>query len=155
MPLIKSGSKEALAYCAGLVDGEGSISAAPSHHSALNYRVSLAITMCDINGLKFVSNIFGGNIRKEKALTKSGKEIYSWAIYCRNAADALEQMLPYLQVKKSRAIKAIKLARMMRDKKSQRLPIGSDEIVMRHEIAASIRSENIASNGRLIKHASN
>lgn len=168
MPLIKSGSRAAvsqnrysirdtdLAYAAGIIDGEGSISASHSSKCAKNVRIILNVAMCDPSAVVFLQQTFGGNLRREKRMTKSGRPIYSWSLYCRKAASVLQLILPYLRIKRQRAADAIKLALMMRRvQESHKAIINEEEINLRIALAAKIKAENLASNGRAVRYAIN
>jgi hypothetical protein len=142
-----------IAWCAGLFDGEGSISASKSYHSPDNIRVTINVGMCDPEAVYKIASVMGGRVRKEKRKTKSGKAIFVWSLHCRKAADALELMLPCLVTKRSRAEYAIQLARLMRPKRDSTTPIAANDAAKRHALAARIRQENLGSNGRLARYA--
>jgi hypothetical protein len=143
-----------VAYCAGLFDGEGCISASRSYHCQKNVRVSIYVTMCDRAGPEFMARTFGGHVREWKRKTRSGKAVFSWGLHCRKAAAVLELMLPYLQIKRSRAESAIKLAALSIGRDRTRTHQFSDaEISLRYQLMAVIRSENFSSNGRIARHA--
>lgn len=146
-------SKTELAYAAGLFDGEGSISASRSSHSPANWRVIVAVSMCDKAPVEFMARVFGGRALEIKQKTKSGKAIYQWAVYCRNAAEVLKLLLPYLLVKSDKARDAIALAALMRSRTTQRVTITEEEAAQRKAIADRIRAANMSSNGRLVKYA--
>jgi hypothetical protein len=144
-----------IAYAAGIIDGEGSISASVSPRCAKNFRIHVAVGMCDREVPDFLAQVFGGKVRLEKRKTGAGKSVFTWTIYCRNAAEFLALVLPYLRVKRDRAEDAILLASMMRNRvEVMRTPFGEGEIAARMEIASRIKAANIASNGRLANHAS-
>lgn len=156
MPLERSIAEVDLAYAAGIVDGEGSISASVSVHSPLNFRVVIAVSMCDYAVPEFMAHIFGGRVVERKQKTKSGKIVYTWALYCRNAAGALNLMVPYLLIKKARAESAIKLAMMMRPRqiaRREKLTFSIEEIRCRHLLADLVTNANFASNGRMTRYA--
>lgn len=144
---------EDLAYIAGLFDGEGSISVSRSPNCIKNIRVLVSVTMCDREGPDFIGSVLGGTVTKLKRKTKTGKDIYSWALYCKKAAAALELLLPYLKVKNAKAKDAILLAALMRSRgEAKNYPFTALDIGKRLEIYQRIRAANSASNGR-IPHA--
>jgi hypothetical protein len=140
-----------IAYIAGLVDGEGSIGVSASSHSLTNYRIKLDITMCDRQAIDFAASVFGGKVVQLKHKTSSGKAIYSWVLWCQKAANVLEQLIPYLLIKRDRAQKAVQLARMMKRANAAIVREGGsiDLVSIRHAIAGEIRSANFTSNGRI------
>jgi hypothetical protein len=116
----------------------------------MNYRITIAVVMCDAEPVQFMAKVFGGRCRLLKQVTKSGRPIYMWSLYCRKAANALELLLPYLTVKRSRSINAIQLARSMRTRGNDRLAIlSSSQLDARIKLASAIRAENYHSNGRI------
>lgn len=138
----------ALAYCAGLIDGEGSISSSASRKCPSNYRIIVSISMCNPDGLEVLSATFGGTVKLEKRKTVTGKPVYSWVCYCRNAAHVLESVLPFLKVKKKQALVAIKLAQMMRPRTMKRADknasLSSVEINNRMSLSSEIKALNNA-----------
>jgi len=143
-----------IAYCAGILDGEGSISASKSTGCSLNFRVIVSVSMCDAEPLHLFVKLFGGCVKTTKTPTRTGKPIFYWAIFCRNAADVLETLLPYLLVKRQRAINAIQLARSMKTRGTASHHDFTDlEVANRQKLATAIRSENFSTNGRLASRA--
>lgn len=153
MPL-KSGSDTDRAYAAGLIDGEGSISASPSPRCQHNYRVQVAVAMCDYEPLGWLMETFGSKVRIERRVTKTGKPIFTWSLYCQNAADFLEMLLPYLKIKRGRAIDATALARLSKSRTKAKAHVFTvDELATRRALADQIRTANIESNGRFARYA--
>ena len=144
-----------LAYIAGLFDGEGSIGSSPSRKAPMNYRVYISIGMCDRAPIDFAASVLGGKVVQCKRMTLSGKPVYTWKLWCQKAADVLEQLMPYLLIKRERAEKAIQLARMMNRGNATLVRDGGeiDLIAERHEIAELIRNENFKTNARIIHFA--
>lgn len=111
--------------------------------------------MCDCEAIQWLADTFGGKVKIASKPTKSGKPIFWWSLYCKKAAYFLELVLPYLKIKRSRAINAIALAKMMTKRPRKKGDdITVDELSQRRFLANKIRNENIASNGRLVRHAS-
>lgn len=162
MPL-KKGSSQAtikdtdLAYAAGILDGEGSIGARKHFHLRASFSITISVTMCDKEVPEFMASLFGGKVRMEKQKTSTGKSIYGWYLHCKNAANALHAMLPFLIIKKQRAIDAIQLQSMMRSRGGRGLKkhISENEITSRLEVVARIRAANFSSNARIRSYAPN
>lgn len=146
-----------LAYLAGIIDGEGSISASKSRPCTENFRIFLAVAMCDVGPINLLAQVFGGDVKIDKRQTKTGKFVFRWTVYCRNAATVLELLLPYLIVKRDRAMNAIALQKLMRPKGIQGMGRGfrfpAAEIEERNRLATAIKSENFSTNGRIACHA--
>lgn len=115
--------KTDLAYAAGIVDGEGTISlfrCGKSNHS-LSLTVAVSNTnMWLVQWLKFA---FGGNAylaRDGQGTNK--KDVYTWGIYSLPALEFLKLVYPYLRLKKPQAEIAIKFLEMRKYKRYRLTP---------------------------------
>jgi hypothetical protein len=112
------------AYMAGLIDGEGSIYIERSvrkgrlsgeYTGNLRYRIMVYILMCDQEALRFISKATGQPIYKKSLAAQQRNGItrrsHAYYITWRNgiAAKFLEEILPFLHVKKAQAELALKL----------------------------------------------
>ena len=98
------------AYLAGIVDGEGSIILKTQMTKSKNgkrypcRKLELRVGNTSIELLEWIKQ-FGGHYYYEK--TKDGqKPRYQWCITTRGAAEILEEILPYLIIKKEKAMAA-------------------------------------------------
>lgn len=100
----------ALAYCAGLIDGEGCIFITRHrrkkylHEHGFGLMVSLNII--ELKPIEFLVGVLGGN-RYIYINKKYNYYMNSWNMYGRAAADALKKIRKYLIVKKDQADVAI------------------------------------------------
>ena len=92
--------REELAYIAGLLDGEGCIQI-----NGDKYSMNINIRNTVKAPLEFVEGILGGSIHSY--LPKRGYICYTWRLCGAKAAIVLGFLLPYLIIKKERAILAI------------------------------------------------
>jgi hypothetical protein len=98
-----------VAYCAGLVDGEGCIRIKKSQayrcqgRTTPGYHATMMIRMVERAAIEFVADVLGGTIRKEKPHAKSGRAMYTWSISDAKAGAAARSILPYLRVKRRQA----------------------------------------------------
>ncbi len=102
---------EALAYAAGIMDGEGTIEINVKNPKKGGYgqkspwhylRVSVANT--DVGLIYWFQRNFGGAVGKPRRSSRGGrKSILTWAIVSKQASDFLKLVLPYLMVKKRQA----------------------------------------------------
>jgi hypothetical protein len=145
------------AYAAGLFDGEGSVSISwrlqGKNSSKETFSMKVSISMIDADSIEWITATFGGH-HDTTCRTKSGNVIHRWTLHCRKAADFLEQVLPYLKLKKARAEAAIKLARMKRKRGATAgnegvRAITDYEISMQRPLAEFIRAENLRSNAKI------
>lgn len=94
------------AWLAGLLDGEGTIVfyQSPSNHEV--YRISIGNTF-----RKLIDKIFEvsgiGKITTYKSRNPKHNQVWYWNVCGENAKLLLKQMLPYLIVKKEKALKII------------------------------------------------
>ena len=93
-------SNEKLSYIAGFFDGEGCITINKDY-------LTLKVSACNTD---IIRNALGGRVYPRKPQVKNRKVVYGWHINGKDAALALSMILPYLIVKKRRALLGIKLA---------------------------------------------
>lgn len=94
----------ALAYLAGIIDGEGSISTL-SHSRQRRWSVTIANTSDPLIEWLWA---FGGTLSLRRASTFSQKPCWMWTVTAwRDTLYLLEQVRPYLRIKADRADEAI------------------------------------------------
>lgn len=106
---------ETLAYTAGLIDGEGHIGISGIKPGGERKRpihyLAVIISMCDLPIIEWLHNTFGGSIanRTNQPSRQNGRcrPQWAWSLHGSNAQIFLEQILPYLQVKRRQAELAI------------------------------------------------
>lgn len=109
--------KVELAYLAGIVDGEGSISV-KSESKKRPYVVYLSVTNTNYDMIKIFEGHFGGKVRKrnwsnnQKNAKKNWKPCYEWCISKLQAVRAVEKLLPYIRIKNKQAILLLRLAKL-------------------------------------------
>lgn len=99
--------KTDLAYMAGIVDGEGSISLV-----LMKKTLTLVVQVTNTNEwlIQSIKMCFGGAVRLAKPLQpeKNWKPTYRWVVTSMQALEFLKLVYPYLRLKKSQAEIAIK-----------------------------------------------
>jgi hypothetical protein len=113
-----------VAYCAGLVDGEGTIginrmrkASSGKYYSRLHVKV----TMLDPEGVDALYETFGGSLKQYS------NGYFTWYLFGTKAADVIEELLPYLRVKRQQATLAIRFQRYLdlyKYKHDKNLPAG-------------------------------
>lgn len=107
-------SKTELAWCAGLFDGEGSISIAlvgPVHKDGLRTgkAMHIDITMTDKSTLEVFSRLFGGTVLGPYKRKKSThRDSYKWRLINHKALTFLIQVEPYMHTKRDQAQVALR-----------------------------------------------
>lgn len=102
---------KALSYIAGILDGEGCISANKRRQrGGLGYSPRVAIAMADPEAVQFAASVLGGMVRVQHRPRK--RPLYT-VVWCNGAAaDVCRKLLPYLLVKKDQAAALIALAEL-------------------------------------------
>lgn len=149
-----------LAYAAGVIDSDGCVTVSRNKVSG-SYRVSVHVSMVPPEVPLWFLKTFGGSYKQQYRREKEGKtypDVHIWVLYCRNAADFLELIVPYLKLKKYRAEIAVELARRHSKLGSNQYksygsrrgipPLSPVERQERTRLAEIIRSENLKSNPR-------
>ena len=105
---------EQLAYTAGIVDGEGSvfITRHKNQRYKLGYNFEMKVSVVNTNEwlTLWLESQYGGWSYPKKQV-KGNKPTYEWIISGPNAAEFLEEILPYLHLKKPQAEIAINFQR--------------------------------------------
>ena len=89
-----------IAYCAGIIDGEGAV-VMRIRGRAIDY--TLQVMMIDKEPLLELQKLYKGNINKYQSRNPKHSDTYRWAIWGNQARKALEEMLPFLKIKKKKA----------------------------------------------------
>jgi len=98
--------REKLAYCAGIIDGEGCISIHDGPRQR-NWTIRVTVDMQSEKIINFLIGTFGGHSnRVEKATAKYA--IYYWYMCGAKAFEILKKIKPYLVEKRPQADEAIK-----------------------------------------------
>lgn len=99
-----------LAYLAGIVDGEGSISVRRSTYAMRHdngggaiFSERIKVKMVDPQAVDLLHNRFGGRRCIESPAAKRGKPLHSWEATGRVAHAAIVALRPYLRVKAAQA----------------------------------------------------
>jgi hypothetical protein len=105
-----------IAYLAGLIDGEGCIGVRVNKHGYVSN--SLQITMTRLEPLMWSKTTTGfGEIYYKKEKRKNRKDVYQWSVS--NSEEIrilLQQLIPFLKVKKSEAMAFMVLSSLKRIK---------------------------------------
>ena len=116
-----------LAYLAGVIDSDGSISVRKTdyhvrHGTATNcsYWPRIKIKQVDPEAIELAKSLFGGSVYKSKSQAENGRDLFAWEVTNRMAATCLEALLPYLRIKRLRAMNGIECARLTKESVSVR-----------------------------------
>jgi hypothetical protein len=120
-----------LAYFAGIVDGEGCITASGRLHPF----VSLSVVNTYFPVIEDFKKFFGGATNSRKPRSPKHRMTLGWIIGGIGAAEVLKLLLPYLRIKADQAILAIELCNFQDDKSMEGLQ-------KRREMAQKLRDLN-------------
>lgn len=102
---MMSNSLSDLAYCAGLMDGEGCITL--TRDSESNYRLRIKITSTDYSVLEWLQEHFDGYIHLSRKKSKNNKEVWDWVCKVEDQVMFLFGILPFTIIKRAQIIEAL------------------------------------------------
>ena len=135
---------EDLAMCgwvAGIVDGEGSISANPGRTNG-GWQIVLQVYNTDPRMIVRLKEVTGvGSIYKPRKRERNNLQMYEWKIASRQAVVVLEWILPYLVTKKPEAEIALAIAATIGKghRVGWRRPLTAEILQERHDLRAQLK----------------
>lgn len=104
--------QEKLAYAAGIIDGEGTIATyrVKNGRGEWGMRPQLIVSQKELPLLEWLKEQWGGRIYTEKPRLKFGKQYEPcsyWHLQHSKAIELVRQLIPFLIVKKQRAIEFV------------------------------------------------
>lgn len=84
-----------LSWAGGLLDGEGCFRASSTP--------TISVESTSKNTVERLHELFKGTCSAEKRRTASGRQVFRWRIYGKNAVEVCESVLPYLVEKQKQA----------------------------------------------------
>ena len=131
-PVEPDNRRQLLSYLAGFFDGEGCILARKRGNSA---ELALDVTQVSTEPLSMFCEEFGGAVTTQYRGTEV---IYRWRLYGRARIElALQELLPYLRVKREQARLALELIFALPPSEN-RSPIGSQKSKLVHRLVDRI-----------------
>lgn len=118
-----------IAYCAGLVDGEGHIGIKRTKaykcqgRATPGYHARTGIKMVDEGAIKFFAETMGGWYWPEKASLKNGRPYFVYQATDAKAERILRTLLPYLRVKRASAETVLQLRELQADSRKHRTKV--------------------------------
>lgn len=147
---------EVLAYCAGVIDSDGTIGIKRNTYAMRvvgdsrqpTYCARVCVRQVSTEALDVLSTTFGGNVRPAKTYAKCGKPMWGWEIKDAVAERALTALLPFLRIKRQQAENCLVLRAVIDKSKIARVLPGRG-----HVGGASRPSELSMEMERLFAHA--
>ena len=93
---------ECLAYVAGIVDGEGSITIT-TNATRRTFVSFIYVSNTDVRLMDWLRTTFGGSVYKMKSQGDNCKAGYRWALFGKKAGKFIKQIRPYLKIKYEQA----------------------------------------------------
>src|SRR4051812_24103916 len=114
-----------ISYAAGFFDGEGCVQIRVSYpRGTKSYSMRLQVSQVDVRPLEMLQQRWGGSLRLEP---HRPRPIWRWCLQAHQAQAFLEEILPYLVVKRDQAEIAISFQRRRRKKStSPKLRLASE-----------------------------
>jgi hypothetical protein len=121
-----------LAYCAGVIDSDGTIGIKRNTYAMravgdctqATYSARICVRQVGVEALHVLSETFGGNVRPAKTYAKRGKPMWGWEIRDAIAERALTALLPYLRIKRAQAENCLALRSIIAKSKIVRVARG-------------------------------
>lgn len=98
-----------IAYCAGLIDGEGCIRIKKSkayecqERKTPGYHAMIQVRMVSRSAIEFLATTLGGWHFVSRSYLESGRPFFNWQMSDKKAEAALRLVLPFLRVKDEQA----------------------------------------------------
>lgn len=132
MHCVVTSPPEVLAYCAGVIDSDGTIGIKRSTYGMrvrkdmeqATYNARICVRQVGIEALTVLAQTFGGSVRPAKTYAKRGKPMWSWAITDALAESALRRLVPYLRIKRGQAENCLELRALIAASKNARVARG-------------------------------
>ena len=148
-----------IAWSAGIIDGEGTISIFPRYRSDAikkgtsfrnhGYCMRVSASNTDPRIIRKLAELWGGSFRLVKSNRSNRSPCWHWVIAAKKALVVVEQITPYLVCKKEQAILAISFqSRMV----SGRNALSDSEIELRKCIFEEMKQLNLKSPTRYEKY---
>src|SRR3989344_6569771 len=104
---VENLSAQQIAYLAGVVDGEGTITLTRRNVYRNRY-LALSISNCELPLLEYVKSIIGvGKITTKRVYNPKHSDGYTYQVYSRQALDVLKVIVPFLRTYKRKRAKLV------------------------------------------------
>ncbi len=116
-----------LAYCAGVIDSDGTIGIKRLTYNmrvrgdatAPIYKVRICVRQVEHHAVELLKETFGGTIRVNKG-QGNGRNLFQWEVTDRIAGAALKDLIPYLRIKQRQAQNGLAMRALVEESKRAR-----------------------------------
>jgi hypothetical protein len=150
-------TEAALAYLAGIIDGEGTISMNDKrvmkrksrgirqtkkiYRARINFSTIVTVTNTDFRLMEWLIRNFGGSVSTTNRMNPKWRIKCTWIMPTTQISNILQQIIPHLILKREQAKLMVEARKTFDENQKQRLT--SDEVYNRRlEIAQLIRDQN-------------
>lgn len=144
-------SKTDLAWAAGFLDGEGCFHIRrpkPSKWRGSDkvqkwgYNVLVAASSCDYEPIKKLERMFGGATIYYTSKKQHQRPVYHWKMFANDSRKAIPLLLPYLVLKRKRAMLVAQLLARMGVKRNRPGGLSQNEHAIRNRIVERLKVMN-------------
>jgi hypothetical protein len=131
------------AYIAGLFDGEGTIviGVNKQNRKGSSHWIGLSVANTDQGIINYLHKKMGGSVSCNLRSPLSIKPVWRWGVTTRHALVVINLLLPYLRIKRNRALLAIKLYKRI-DRYPRGRILSEFELSQRENIRSKIKKLN-------------
>ena len=92
-----------IAWVAGIIDGEGSVSGTWINKEHTRWKPVIAVDNTDLPIIETLVSLFGGSVVKKKKVIEHHRQCYTWRVHGTDQIISfLETILPYMRVESKR-----------------------------------------------------
>lgn len=125
-----------LAYCAGVVDSDGTIGIKRNTYSMRvtgdssqpNYSERICVKQVEPDAVRLLHETFGGTFYLAGPSASKGRSLYCWQVTDKRAAACLAAIHPFLRIKKSHAENCLGLRKTKEISKAARVSFGRGHV---------------------------
>ena len=125
-----------LAYCAGVIDSDGTIGVKRSTYAMRKvgdstqpvYSERVCVKQVEPHAVDILHELFGGRRALEDPSAKRGRVLNSWQVTDRKAARCLRVLLPYIRIKRRQAENCLELRSLKEKSKVARVAKGRGHV---------------------------
>lgn len=129
-------SMSELAYCAGVIDSDGTIGVKRSTYSMRvigdskqpTYSERVCVRQIEPQAVRLLHSLFGGRLGQSKPSAKRGKVLHEWQVTDAKAAACLAALLPFLRIKEGQARNCLSLREVKNASKVERVAPGRGHV---------------------------
>lgn len=140
-----------LAYCAGVIDSDGTIGIKRSTYAMRvtksceqpTFSERICVKQVEPHAVQLLKELFGGSFYMTKPTAARGRHLYTWQVTDRRAHTALVALLPFLRIKAEQARNCLALRDLKDLSVLQRIAKGRGHIgAARRPVEISIAMES-------------